>query len=628
MQSKEQIINNINKFHNWSLYDEIYNRNKNGLDRVALYYRGTSITYGQMFEKANEYAKSLVANGIKPHDEIPICMSNTPELVYLMLAASIVGAKVNIFGDEFDNDYITEIINDCKSKFIFISDDKYENIKNSIKKSNVSNIVMVSLTDSLKDNIDPFDKIDKKFHRLVNNVKKYKEGNDNIKFIDEFVVKDYTGDYIYDKTKLDDIFSTTYSSGSTNSTRPKGIEHVHRSYVTMGNLHDPEVSDTPSMKNLRVLAQIPSHSNTNIQSCITDSLIQGSTVCLEPIYDKDFFMYSLVINKPNFPCATRSFWVHLAKKIMKLKEQNIHIKFPYLLAPMSVGEPLSRGEEKLCNKMLKMTKSGTGFTHTPICVICMSIAGGDCEHGGIFFVMFRGLTTKLKKISKEEYDILRTYSTVDVITVDENGNILPKGKVGRLFASSESNMKGYKNNKEATDKYFLVKDGIKYGDCSVYGYVGEKDYIHVKGRMDRFSKIAPYEISDEILKDTKNILSCETIEIDNEKYGKVYVAHIEFQPNKKNSKSFSIMSALNRCKNKFDKEITDKIVFRIRTNEESYPLSGCGKRNNLKLKEEGIYNTVRPVKTSKNPEVYLIDANKYLQSKVNKQDNKRLTYSN
>lgn len=625
MQSKKEVLNNIKAFHNWSLYDEIYNRNKDGLDRIAIFYRGVNITYGEMFQKANEYAKSLVAHGVKQADEIPICMANTPELVYLILAASIIGAKVNIFGEEFDKDYITQIIDDCKSPYVFISDDKYEKLKDSISNSKTNKIVMTSLTSSLKNGVDPFNKIDKHFYKFENKLDKYKSDNPNIISINEFMVKDYNGKYKYEDTKLDDVFSTTYSSGSTNSVRPKGIEHVNKSYIAMGYSHNPEVSDTPSMKNLKVLAQIPSHSNTNIQSCITDSLIQGSTVCLEPIYDKDFFMYSLMINKPNFPCATRSFWVHLSKKIMKLKEQNIHVKFPFLLAPMSVGEPLSMGEEKLCNKMLKMTKSGTGFTHTPVCVICMSIAGGDCEHGGIFFVMFRGLTTKLKRISKEEYDILRTYSTVDVIVVDENGNVLEKGKVGRLYASSESNMKEYRNNKEATDKYFMEKDGIKYGDCSVYGYIGQKDYIHVKGRMDKFSKVPTYEISDEILKDTKNILSCETVEIDDDSYGKIYVAHIELQPDKKYLESTCLMSALNRCKKKFDKEVTDKIVFRIRSNEESYPLSGCGKRVTKPLIQEGISdNCIRPIRTHKNPESYLIDGKQYLEKL--QQKNKKLTY--
>ena len=621
MLKVETVLEELEKNHNWSIYDEIYDRNKNGLERTALFYRGTNITYGEMFDKMNEYAKSLVANGVQPGNEIPVCMSNTPELVYLIGAASIVGAKLNIFGEEFDKEYITEIINDCNSPVIFVGDNKYEEIKESIENSKINNIVMTSLKDSFKNGVDLYEKID----NFQNNIEIYKKENSNIKSMDEFIVKDYAGEYKHN-SKLDDEFIVTYSSGSTNSSRPKAIVHSHRSYVTMGTFHDPKVSGTPSMKNLRVLAQIPSHSNTNIMSCITDSLVQGSTVCLEPVYDKDFFMTSLLINKPDFPCATKSFWVYLSKKVMKLKEEGKNIKFPFLLAPMSVGEPLSKGEEKFCNKMLKMTKAGTSHSHTPSSVVSMCVAGGDCEHGGIFFIMFRSLMAKVKGIPKDEYDILRTYSMVDIIAVDENGNVLEKGQTGRLYAASPCNMSRYKNNDEANKKFFKEHNGKIYGDCSVYGYIGAKDYIHVKGRMSEFSKIPPYQIADEILKDTKNILSCEVIEQENEDYGKVYVAHVEFQPNMRNSDAVALMSAIHRCKLKFTKQISDKIIFRVRSFNESFPLTGCGKRNGIKLTEEGISEQcIRPVRTHKHPEPFFVSGTDYL---YRKQDNeKKLTYS-
>ena len=58
---------------------------------------GDILTYGEMFEHMKEYAKSLRQQGIEKGMEIPICMSNTPELVYLLGAISMIGAKANIF---------------------------------------------------------------------------------------------------------------------------------------------------------------------------------------------------------------------------------------------------------------------------------------------------------------------------------------------------------------------------------------------------------------------------------------------------------------------------------------------------------------------------------------------------
>ena len=616
MIKKEEALENIEKNHNWSLYDEIYDRNKNGLNRIALFYRGTKITYGQMFKKMKEYASSLSAKGIKAGMEIPVCMNNTPEFVYLLGAASILGVKLNIFGEEFDEEYITEIINECNSDVIFVSDDKYEHIKNSINKSNVNNIVMTSLCDSLKNGEDAYEKFDKPFYDFKNKVQEYKKENNNIESITEFSSK--KAPYVKHEANLEEEFTTTYSSGSTNSQRPKGIVHKNRSYVTMGIFHDPNISGTPSMKNLRVLAQIPTHSNTEVQSCITDGLIQGSTICLEPIYNKEFFMYSLLINKTEFSCGTRSFYVHLAKQILELKKQGIHVKLPYLAAPMSVGEPLSKGEEKLINKMLRVTNAGTKFTHTPKSVVCVSVAGGDCEHGGIFFIMFRNLMNKVKRMPKDEYDILRTYSMVDIKVLDKDGNVLEDGKLGRMYASSKTNMKEYRNNEKATQKAFKTINGKEYLDCSVYGYKDKKGYIHVKGRMNEFTDELPgFSIADEILKDTKNVLSCEVIPLHDENDNLVYAAHIEMQPGV-NPTPRLLKAAITRCKIKYGEEISDKVVFRIRSNKESFPTTGCGKRSNKELEKEALENCIRPIVTTNNKNGYFISHDEYFDKKAKK----------
>lgn len=90
-------------------------------------------------------------------------------------------------------------------------------------------------------------------------------------------------------------------------------------------------------------------------SCITDPLMQGSEIAVEPIYAPDHFVYSLLINKPSFVTATRSFFVRCANDILNNKKFK-NVKMPFLLVPMIVGEPNSIGEEKFCNKFLRKSK--------------------------------------------------------------------------------------------------------------------------------------------------------------------------------------------------------------------------------------------------------------------------------
>ena len=156
------VLEDLEANHNHSWFEELYLRNEQTLDDIALFYRGTEVTYGEMFEHMKEYAKALRQQGVEKGTEIPICMSNTPELVYLLGAISMVGAKANIFNEEFDPEYITEIIDGCNSEIMFVEDGKYEELKDSIDRSHISNIIMTSLTDSLPKTSNLYEEYDKK----------------------------------------------------------------------------------------------------------------------------------------------------------------------------------------------------------------------------------------------------------------------------------------------------------------------------------------------------------------------------------------------------------------------------------------------------------------------------------
>ena len=385
----EELLKEIEEKHNNSLFEEIFKRRDKELYRTALFYKGTKINYLTLKYNVIKYAKALKAYGIKKGDEIPICMANTPEFIYLLGGISLIGAKANIFGEGFDKDYITEIINGCNSDILFATDDKYSVIDDSVKKSKNKRVVLISLTESLLNGKNPYIKLEKKWYDFKDRRNEIKDNSSRFMFSSEFLNlgKEYKGNYI-EKVNLDDEFTITYSSGSTNSSRPKAIVHDVKSYIVMGIYHDPKISKVPSMKNLRMLAHIPTHSNTNIMSCITDPLMQGSEIAVEPIYTPDHFVYSLLINKPSFVTATRSFFVRCANDILNNKKFK-NVKMPFLLVPMIVGEPNSIGEEKFCNKFLRKVKAGSKFTHSPLSPVVMSMAGGDCEHGGLFFVLFK-----------------------------------------------------------------------------------------------------------------------------------------------------------------------------------------------------------------------------------------------
>lgn len=579
----QELLNEIEVNHNNSLFEEIFKRRNNELQKVALFYRGNKISYSIVKDNVIKYAKALKEYGIQKGDEIPICMANTPEFIYLLGGISLIGAKANIFGEGFDKDYITEIINGCNSDILFVSDDKYNAIEESVKNSKNKKIVITSLTESLISGKNPYIDLEKEWYDFYDKRNIINDNSGRFIYNQEFLKngEKYKGNYI-EKVNLNDEFTITYSSGSTNSTRPKAIVHDVKSYIVMGIYHDPKISKVPSMKNLRMLAHIPTHSNTNVMSCITDPLMQGSEIAVEPIYDANHFVISLLINKPNFVTATRSFFIKCADDIL-YNDKYKNVKMPFLLVPMIVGEPNSNGEEKYCNKFLRKVNAGSKFTHIPISPVVMSMAGGDCEHGGLFFVLFKEWQRKkLNYLLKKEDKGLRTYNMVDVDVLDEFGNSCNYNEIGRIVANSPCTMLYYKNNQEATDKFF-IKDssGKTWGDCTVFGYKDKYGEIHIKGRINSEDKIQPFQIADIILKDTKNILSCEVI-----KQEENYVIHFRTMPESKIKDINELINSINnRCINVFGEYFTSKFIYNERND---FPLSGCGKRNNIELAKEGI----------------------------------------
>ena len=605
----QRVLDDLEQNHNHSWYEELYIRNKETLDDVALFYRGTEVSYGEMFDKMYQYAKALKIQSIKKGTEIPICMSNTPELIYLLGAISMLGAKANIFSTEFDKDYITEIIDDCNANIIFIEDTKYFELKDSISRSHISKIYMTSLTDSLPKEGNPYDSFDRIHGAFINLTDDFKKENPNINNIFEFVRLGETYEYeILPNVNLDDEFTITYSSGSTNSTRAKALVHTVRSFITIGRCHDTDVQRSASMKHFTIQAHIPTHSNTDIIASISDSLMQGAKLALEPIYDKDFFIDSLLINKPTYVVATRSFWLNTMKKVMYNPKYK-GIKMPFLLIPFSVGEPLEKNEELFLNKGLRKVQAGRNKIPTPISPITMSVAGGDCEHGGIFWILFRSIKSKTpRRLFKNEVAGLNPFQMVDVAVLDDEGKECVPYQMGRLVANSPCNMKCYKNNKEATDKFF-IKDakGKVWGDCNVYGYLDSVGGVHMKGRIPtKKEEIPPFLLADTILKDTKNILSCEVIE--NEEAG-IFVAYIEMQPKAKDVKKI-LYSAEQRCIHRFGEAFVSKLVYRVYSFNETFELTGCGKRNIQVLKTKAISEEcVKPRKN--NSEIELLSITKY-----------------
>ncbi|MEE3343634.1 MAG: AMP-binding protein [Bacilli bacterium] len=631
VEKVEKAINALDEVYTnekCSWYDGQYSRNKDKLDECGIYYRGNYIKKREVFSRAREIAKGMYANGLRKGDSFSACVSNIPDLLTTLLATSYIGAKINIFDSSFNKEYIKKIIDSCDASFVFCSDDQYDKIDKVLDDTKIEKRVLLSLADHLPDKFpDYYKNVPEEMYKFENKALKYKENSDNVVLIDDFIEegKEYNEEDIKDKNpSIYDIFTITYSSGTSRPDRPKAIPHNVLSYLTMMRFHDEDMMGLPKSAKLNDivgLAHIPPISDTNVKSVISDTFGQGSVVAFEPIYGPDTLIYSIIMNRPNFCDATLSGWKELAKKIY-FDKQYANIDLSFLVLPLSVGGPLEVNERNFIDKAFKKTHAGSDVLKKwklPLTHTFLGEGGGRTESGGIVYTILQGLNEKIYgfKLKKRRYGMVPTLAT-DIVIVDKNGNECNVNEIGELCADSPCSMANnkYLFDEDNNNNYFVFDNyGRKIPRFDVYAYRNELGNIIMKGRMgNEFKvegkKIPEFLINDIILSDRKRILSSEVLNYNNSP-----IVDLEINPlylkgkNKSEVVANVLLDANNKCMDLLPEELAKKIVFRVRDDKYNYPQSHCAKRDVSKMLEEKYNNCFKPMMVDGN--IILMNAENY-----------------
>ncbi len=592
----KKILEDIEVNHNHSWYREIRERSVKFSNELAIFYRGNKITFSEMLAAADELSIALSNIGIEYGSEVPICMGNVPELAYIMLALNRIGAKMNSFGASFNKDYLKVILEECDKKVIFVLDECFEEIKDPIMESGIERIVLISKTRSLPRNIEKCDEYEPdlyKYYEMKDLSRKYIDGIKIISY-DQFVK--FTGEKkeIREEGTLDSEFLVTYTSGSTKIGFPKAIIHTNRSLIVSGRFHDSEVSGNPDLRGLRVLSLIHPDSNTCLITCISDILMQGWNVAFEPNYNVNEALDYLIINRPNYANMTSSFWNEAARQYL-VDGRYSDRKLDSLFAPFAVGENIGNGEEYFLNMFLRKSKAGSGVSikgfHLPY--VTISIGGGDCEHGGIYYTLWKTLQSRLhffklkgKPIGMlpEKYVIATALKEYEGEWVECNHN-----ELGVIVANSATTMQCYRNKpKETFEKLITDNKGREWVSCNVIGYIDNIGAVHVKGRAEEKlivnnEIIYPFYVDEIADQDKKNILSSTTVFTKN---GTILV-NIIINPLSKEHESVTLEKLVDRLQKTLSKDIMDKIKIRVFHNISELPITASGKRNIRALEEQG-----------------------------------------
>ena len=215
-------------------YDGTLNVSENCIDRhakktpnkIAIIWEGDDpsnsqkITYKELLQQVSKTANALKEIGVQKGDRVTIYLTMIPELAYVMLACTRIGAIHSIIFGGFSADSIAGRILDCKSNFVVTADEGLRGGKSIPLKETVDKALLQC--PNVKKCL-----IVKKTSKKINLV------NGRDEYLDKILKT--IGDFCQpEEMNAEDPLFILYTSGSTG--KPKGVLHTSGGYLVYASM--------------------------------------------------------------------------------------------------------------------------------------------------------------------------------------------------------------------------------------------------------------------------------------------------------------------------------------------------------------------------------------------------------
>lgn len=433
-----------------SMYQWIYDLNKDYPEEIALEYLGVKVTYRQLFDHIDETAKALVGLGVKPGEIVTVAMPAMPEVVYLIYALNKIGAVVNLIHPTPSEEELHFYLNEVNSQFFFLFDGTYELIRNSLDSTPVKTAVLVSPAESL-----PF--LKRSLYRAAHNPQADRRNTiswSQFLKLGKNVTKDVTAERDHDAPAI-----LSHTGGTTGD--PKAV-------MLSDNNENAEVfqiiNGIPNERQKCMMVVLPPFINYSFTNGIHEGLSVGCKVALLPKYEVGKYHEYQKEYQPNYINTIPAYVLAMCKE-PEMKDVNLSsIEFMVV-----GGEAMDAASEKSVNDFL--------HEHG---------AHSDLQKGYGATEMTSGITVTRSDINvPNSAGIPMFMAEATAVNIDTN-EPLPVGEKGELCFSGPTISLGYYHNDIATKKLIQVhKDGKRWLHTGDIGYIDEEGDIFITGRIKR-----------------------------------------------------------------------------------------------------------------------------------------------
>jgi len=191
-------------------------------NHTALNYMGKRITYRELNELVNRFAKALLDLGVEPGDKIAVCLPNIPQVIISNLAIFRIGAVAVQNNPLYTERELAYQLNDSDSKMMITLALLIPRIQKIKPNTQIDKIIGCHINTYLpfpKKQLFPF--IKKDMYRKI-------EPTEEVKVFGD-LIGNFSLDPVDDASQWDDLAALLYTGGTTGVSKGVMLSHANLS---------------------------------------------------------------------------------------------------------------------------------------------------------------------------------------------------------------------------------------------------------------------------------------------------------------------------------------------------------------------------------------------------------------
>ena len=517
-------------------------------NHTALNYMGKKITYRELNEMVNRFARALIDMGVKPEDSIAVCLPNIPQVIISNLAILRIGAVAVQNNPLYTERELEYQLNDSDSKLIITLTLLIPRIQKIKPNTQVKKIIGCHINTYL-----PFPKkqlfplVKKDMYRKV-------EPNEDVRVFGD-LIGNFSSEPVEDASQWDELAALLYTGGTTGVSKGVMLSHANLSCdVQQFAAWFPDIKPGEE----RLMGNFPVFHIAGFAAIQNFITWQGWENIMVPRPEPKINIELIKKHKPTFLPGVPTIFVGL------LAESDFRkLDFSAMKGFFSGAAPLAADTIKDLNDLTgAMMCEVYGSTETTA-MVSITPWGGKIKPGTV-------------GVPVADTDI-------KIVAVDDPDRELETGQPGEVAIKGPQIMMGYYKKPEETaevlkDGWFFTGDIGQFDDDGYLTIVDRKKDMIIAGGYN----IYPVEL-DGVLMGHPKILEACTIGLPHEYRGETVKAFIVV----KEGQELTEDEVVTYCKENLAAYKVPKIIEFI----DELPKSAVGKILRRKLKEMEMEKT-------------------------------------